>query len=274
MGQLHPIVVVNGDDFGVNHATNLAVARAFRQGVLTSASVIAPAPWFDEAVELARRYGIPLGVHLTLTCEYSLYRFGPLTRSKGLSVDGKGWVFPSSANDIDAAQVGAVVEEVLAQVERVFKADIRPTHIDAHMGAVPRWDGAFSEALRAVWREFKVPFVTHKAKRPEGLPPEAIVPVDGFESISADIPFAAKKARMLEILRKLQGGVFWMACHPCEDLYEPDAAGAPPGWGASLRSTDLQVLCDRDVSRLAEGLGIRFVSASEVVELSRCAASS
>jgi len=261
------LLVVNGDDFGVNHATNLAVVRAFRQGILTSASAIAPAPWFDEAMELACRYGIPVGVHATLTCEYSRSRFGPLTRAPELSIDGRGWVFPTSPDRLDGSHAGAVEQEVLAQVARVLGSGVRPGHLDAHMGAVPRWDGAFSGAVEAAWREFRLPFAAPSSVRGSlaALPDEAFIPVDRFESISSDIPYAEKKARMLAILEGLPEGLTWMACHPCEDMYEADAAGPPEHWGRSLRYTDLQVLCDIDVRRRVESLGIRLVSARDAL---------
>jgi chitin disaccharide deacetylase len=65
-------LVVNADDFGRNTATNQAVIRAHREGILTSASLMVNEPGFEEAVEMARvqpRLGV--GLHLTLVCGHS-----------------------------------------------------------------------------------------------------------------------------------------------------------------------------------------------------------
>jgi hopanoid biosynthesis associated protein HpnK len=58
---------VNADDFGRSRSINEAVVRGHREGILTSASLMANEPAFEDAVQLARenpRLGV--GLHLTL----------------------------------------------------------------------------------------------------------------------------------------------------------------------------------------------------------------
>lgn len=65
-------LIVNADDFGRSPAINAAVARAHREGILTTASLMVNEPARDEAVALARdnpRLGV--GLHLTLLCGHS-----------------------------------------------------------------------------------------------------------------------------------------------------------------------------------------------------------
>ncbi len=60
-------LIVNADDFGLSRSVNEAVARAHRDGILTSASLMVNEPGFDQAVKLAKenpRLGV--GLHLTL----------------------------------------------------------------------------------------------------------------------------------------------------------------------------------------------------------------
>jgi hopanoid biosynthesis associated protein HpnK len=60
-------LIVNADDFGLSAAVNVAVVRAHREGILTSASLMVNEPGFAEAVRLAKenpRLGV--GLHLTL----------------------------------------------------------------------------------------------------------------------------------------------------------------------------------------------------------------
>jgi len=47
-------VIVNADDFGLNAAVNDAVSLAHREGVLTSASVLANGPAVADALAIAR----------------------------------------------------------------------------------------------------------------------------------------------------------------------------------------------------------------------------
>src|SRR5437016_8716703 len=65
-------LIVNADDFGRSHSINLAVIRAHREGILTTASLMVNEAACDEAVALAKenpRLGV--GLHLTLVCGHS-----------------------------------------------------------------------------------------------------------------------------------------------------------------------------------------------------------
>ena len=58
-------LVVQSDDFGMCHAVNVGIVRAFTEGILTQVSTMVPCPWFDEAAELARHHAVSY-THLTL----------------------------------------------------------------------------------------------------------------------------------------------------------------------------------------------------------------
>ncbi len=65
-------LIVNADDFGRSPAVNAAVARAHRDGILTSASLMVNEPGFAEAVRLAREHPrLGVGLHLTLLMGHS-----------------------------------------------------------------------------------------------------------------------------------------------------------------------------------------------------------
>ncbi len=87
-------LVVRGDDFGMCHAVNEGIRRAFTEGIVTTASTMAPCPWFGEAVKITKEIGIPLGAHQTLTCEWDYFRWRPLTGGPSL-VGADGTFRPS-----------------------------------------------------------------------------------------------------------------------------------------------------------------------------------
>ena len=61
-------VVITADDLGIAVETNRAVEVAYREGILTSASIMANMPAFLDAVAMLRRNpGLGQGVHLVLT---------------------------------------------------------------------------------------------------------------------------------------------------------------------------------------------------------------
>jgi predicted glycoside hydrolase/deacetylase ChbG (UPF0249 family) len=61
------VVVIHEDDVGMTHGSNAAFAELSALGTCSAGSVMAPCPWFPEAVEMAlANPALDLGVHLTL----------------------------------------------------------------------------------------------------------------------------------------------------------------------------------------------------------------
>ncbi|HEY4745903.1 MAG TPA: ChbG/HpnK family deacetylase, partial [Desulfuromonadaceae bacterium] len=80
-------LIITSDDFGLSPGVNAAVERAWRNGILTCASIMPGGAAFDEAVEIARRNpGLQVGLHLTLVQGRSVL---PPAEIPGL-VDGNG----------------------------------------------------------------------------------------------------------------------------------------------------------------------------------------
>jgi chitin disaccharide deacetylase len=62
-----PGLIITADDFGLHASVNIAVERAYREGVLSAASLMVAAPAADDAVERARASpGLRVGLHLVL----------------------------------------------------------------------------------------------------------------------------------------------------------------------------------------------------------------
>src|SRR2546423_7909251 len=125
-------LVVQGDDFGMCHAVNTGTLEAFTDGVLQQASCMVACPWFAEAADMARSHGIPVGVHLTLTCEWDYLRWSPLTAGRSLCGDDR--TFVRTVAEAQAADTGEATAELEAQVERFMGAGLKPSYFDIHMG--------------------------------------------------------------------------------------------------------------------------------------------
>lgn len=131
-------LIAHIDDVGMCHGANAAFVDLFGKGFVTSGSVMVPCPWFPEMAEIAKgRPDFDLGVHLTLTSEWTGYRWAPIStasRASGL-IDDDGYMWrdvPALRARLDPA---AAEEELRAQIERALASGIDPTHLDTHMGA-------------------------------------------------------------------------------------------------------------------------------------------
>ena len=240
-------LVVRGDDFGMCHAVNEGIRRAFTEGIVTTSSAMAPCPWFGEAMKITKENNIPVGAHQTLTCEWDYFRWRPLTH--GLSLAGAdGTFYPSVEQASQHLDHHDAVTELLAQVDKFRTAGVRLDYLDHHMGS----------ALPAVYPEVSeqsgIPFLYSGEVRGQLTSFNELSPRD------AD----GKKAWMLDYLGGLSPGVHLLVCHPgvasseLESLTGPDSV--PYLWAADYRVSDLDVLTDPEVRELIDALGIALCS--------------
>ena len=90
------LLIVHADDLGMAHSVDAASVKAFESGLVTSGTIMVPCPWFPEIAAYARSHPeADLGLHLTLTSEWSLYRWGPvLSKERAASLfDESGYLY-------------------------------------------------------------------------------------------------------------------------------------------------------------------------------------
>lgn len=128
------ILIVNADDFGLSEGVNRGIIAAHQNGILSSTSIMPNGPAFDDAVNIAlANPSLDVGVHLTLIGEKCV---SPASELRDM-VDKAG-ALPQSYLVFTRQllskrfSVGDVQTEIRAQVERVLKAGIDPSHIDSH----------------------------------------------------------------------------------------------------------------------------------------------
>ncbi len=145
-------LIVHADDFGLSEAVNHGIIAAHKNGILTSASVMATAEAFEHAVRLAEANpSLDVGVHLTLTEQQ------PLTGAASVPslVDEAGHFAPHARHfaskylrgQISLAEVRA---ELDAQIRRARDHGLRVTHLDGHqhVHVLPKIAGVVNELAK------------------------------------------------------------------------------------------------------------------------------
>ena len=73
------LLMIHADDAGLSHSENRATIKSLTHGIVNSYSMMVPCPWFYEMAVFAKNNPqYDNGIHLTLTCEWENYKFGPV----------------------------------------------------------------------------------------------------------------------------------------------------------------------------------------------------
>jgi predicted glycoside hydrolase/deacetylase ChbG (UPF0249 family) len=133
------VLILHVDDAGMSYDSNQGAIEAITKGVSNSCSVMMPCPWVPGFVRFLKQHpGTDAGLHLTLTSEWTDYRWAPLA-SKNLVpglIDKEGDLWPSVEEVVKYASPDEVEIEIRAQLARADSMGFVPTHMDSHMGTL------------------------------------------------------------------------------------------------------------------------------------------
>jgi len=128
-------LIINADDFGLSSGANRGIIKAWREGILTSASLMVGEKAFPEAVALARANpGLQVGLHLTLVQGRAV-----------LEHDGEPSITDLQGNFTDDAVLAGMryfflkplrsrlYREIEGQIVKFRDTGIPLSHIDGHL---------------------------------------------------------------------------------------------------------------------------------------------
>jgi predicted glycoside hydrolase/deacetylase ChbG (UPF0249 family) len=216
-------LIVRGDDMGFSHSGNEALIKCYREGIETSIEVIAPSPWFPEAVRMLNEKenaGVDVGVHLALTSEWDNVKWRPLTRCPSL-IEADGYFYPmvrpnknypNRALDEHAWKLEEIEQEFRAQIALVRKHVPRVSHVSAHMGCTGL-SPTVAAMSRRVAKELGVDIDLDEL----GVKRIGYAGVAGAKPITGE----EKLPSFLKSLETMQpGGTYWFIDHPGLDTPE------------------------------------------------------
>lgn len=153
------VLIINGDDVGMCHAANVATIEALTQGLLTTATIMVPCPWFNEIANYAHDHaGSDFGIHLCHTSEWKLYRWGPVAPRNEVPglVDPTGCLWPEIEDVYAHSNPEEALIEGRAQIRKALAAGVDITHLDSHMGTL-QYNAAYMESYLKLAVEFDLP---------------------------------------------------------------------------------------------------------------------
>jgi predicted glycoside hydrolase/deacetylase ChbG (UPF0249 family) len=282
-------LIVNADDLGWTEGVNRGIAEAHRNGIVTSASLLANGAAFESGVEVARTTpGLGVGVHLNLSdglpvAERELVT--TLLNDRG-ELEGK----PESLL-LRLARRSILLDEVErewdAQIRKVRDCGIEPTHLDGHRH-VQMLPGLFEIALRLAKRHgIAAVRISHEesslraalssgAKQKGTVVMKQGVQARGLKMLARDAREQAERAgiaatdyfcgiaqtgeltkegvvRLLEILPE---GTTELMCHP--GYVDAELAKSGTRLQAS-RQAEVDILTNTQIRNLVASQGIRLI---------------
>ena len=280
-------VLIRGDDFGLTHASNLAMQEAFTRGQMTSASVMPSGAWFQETAAMIRAHPEwSIGLHLAMSSGWNQLHFGPLLPPSDVPtlVAADGYFYHSypewplglwileeppylfsgegemPAEILDRRRGMTATEypdpaefeaELRAQIQRAQRLGIRFEYIDVHMG------GAYVSALRPV---------LFKLAKELDMP----IPEDGWMGYEIiHLRFwtdgAAASKTLASKLRSLEPGLYRIVLHPLIDNDEARAMDSFFGanWAREGQAA-LDALTSEEVKNAIAEMNIELVTVGDL----------
>lgn len=273
-------LIVNADDFGMANAVDLGIIKGHREGIITSASILAGGESAGHAARLAAENpGLGVGVHLCLTGIRPVLdaaKLPTITKDGRLLPGPLAFMSRLSLGLVDKAEIRA---ELSAQVRRAVELGITPTHLDGHqhLHVMP---GVFPIVVE-IAREFGIRAV----RFPVGPSTGGMGPVSALEKFFLESLAGNQRKRIatsgivrpdrfyglaqtgrltasdvVRIIKALPDGTSELMCHPG---IRDDAAVVKLGWGNGWQ-TELDAVTDNSLKSVIESCGVELVSYKDI----------
>lgn len=251
-------LIITSDDFGMTHSVNRGIVRAMTEGAVTSTNIMVPCPWAPMAAKLAAEHNLPVGIHLTLTCEWDNYRWGSVSGGKSL-VDETGCLYPTYQELAASVDGQEIYTEYKEQIRILRKMGVNITHIDSHM-LPPFTDNAVEKSIASI---------IERVAEEEGL-------IYTYQSRDGKLTHfdscfgltMNSREDFYSWLEGLEDGVHHVISHCCEDSPEQDRiasaeCGAKP-WALEYRKQDTEILCSPELKEKLRELDIELITVEEL----------
>lgn len=204
-------LIIRGDDMGMTQGSLVAFERSLNEGVLTCASIQAPAPWFEGAAELCRKNpGWCTGVHLTLVGEWRGYPWRPVLPwdkvSSLVDEDGYFYRYPKELH-AHKPKLEEIDAELRAQIELAKKKGINVQYLDVHYWSTNGYPGA-NEVVKKIASDYDLPISESIGEKN----------IDIYQ-----VPAESKKDSAINMLKEIGPGLWLWICHPGIESPEQNA---------------------------------------------------
>lgn len=274
-------LIINADDYGLNEASNVAVERLFNEEAITTTTLMVTCPYAEDGIRRAQANPrMKVGLHLTTTCEYDNYRWGPICTDCTSLVSEDGCLYRTAKENLGHATYDDMVREINAQYDWFMDHGYRPEHVDSHMATVYGLHGfsCLEYSIRFCHSHglnFRFPHLTSvDPDTPSSIAETVLRCVRLADELKVGLPTALYtydydvepgdtyekfRGSYMEMVSSCPEGVSEMFMHPCVETDQ--LKGINSQW--KKRVWEYEVLLDPVFRRHLETEGIRLTTYSE-----------
>ncbi len=270
------LLIINCDDVGMCHSSNMAVVEGMEKGVITSGTIMTPCPWFNEiAVYASTHPEKDFGVHITHTAEWKFYRWGsvaPRDQVKGL-YDKEGYLWKSIEEVYANSNPEEALAEGRAQIRKALDAGIPVSHIDSHMGTL-QYTPDYLKVYAQLASEFRLPLrmAAQSTMEKFGFPAvrkelqeKGLIFTDYFIFEELE-DYKDVKSFWMNIIRNLKPGVTELFMHASKESEELKAI--TNSWNERVQEA-ATFTTDPDIKKLLKEQNIILIGYRPLMELQR-----
>lgn len=252
----HIRLLTRADDAGLNRTSNRAIRAAVKQGIVRNVSVLATAPFVEDAAEVLNDLEsmVDFGLHICLTAEWRKPKYRPISpEAKTLgTADG---AFAPNVTELESLgpDPDLVRTEIEAQLDRLESLGFKPTYIDEHMlvGAVD----SVAKAILELSREKGLIYdrKLHQEKKIERLP--------GWSG-----PGPHPGTELADHLSGTSAGTYLIVGHPgfkADEMQQLHSLSNPGGDVLQQRNRERRMFADIEIVDYCENAGIELLRYSD-----------
>jgi len=133
------LLIIHADDLGLCESVNSATFESFKNGSISSASVMMTTREINKVASFVKNnQNYDMGIHLTVTSEWKYHKWGGVLNNNDISsiLNTENYLFWNKRKFTKNGELDEIRKELQAQIDLGKSMGINPSHIDSHEGAL------------------------------------------------------------------------------------------------------------------------------------------
>lgn len=268
------LLIIHADDLGLCESVNSATFESFKNGSISSASVMMTTDEVNEVASFTNNnQNYDIGIHLTVTSEWKLHKWGGVLNNEDISsiLNKKNHLYWNKRKFTKNGKLNEIRKELQAQIDLGKSMGFNPSHIDSHEGALFFDPDIFKLYLDLAKENNLLAFVPIQASvhfdQSFKKPKHAVI-IDQFHMLPEGTNVNEIKDYYFNVVENLKPGLSQIIVHLGKDEEElREITIDHPNFDYRWRQLDFDVFNSRDFKDHLEKHNIKVINWEDLKKL-------